>query len=226
MKGDDKYKPFPLVSLILAVILIALTVNLAFAQGECNGHSCNKDGSPVDVTNTLNAEGSALTTGGNDYLGLGFGGSSVRPAIGDCIFTEYDSYFIFWDKQRGKENKHCLAMQEHLIGNHNTEARIKCRDTSIGGLYDTFDQCVISQQEHTKKPEGSSGPLDAVVEEIDQHQVVAQQQYEAAQIQMTELMEQVATLQERPKVAYRKAKEPEPFLTDAKRAALLAVKEE
>jgi len=200
-------KRYTLIYGLLITIWMFLVSAELWAQEPCTSEfAYNCTNTEVALSNTIG--GPILSSEGSNSLGLGFGGSSVTPVIRDCIFTEYDSYFIFWDKQRGKENKHCLAMQEHLIGNHNTEARIKCKDTSIANLYGSFDECTEAQEEHvTNSPKKPKNSKDAdEVTKITQFQEV-QQQFQMADTRYSELAAKFDQMESYRQASVRRAAE-------------------
>lgn len=198
---DDRNKPFPLLYLFIIAVIFIVLVEVAFGQANCTGHSCNDEGTPGDVNLTGGAVSNVI--GGNSSRGYAVSGAQVDVDIGQCMGSVYEAWLlgIIHAEQKLIENAHCVAMNEHNIGNHSAEARIKCKQTKTGGNYDTFTDCFDEQKEHwNKEPtgEGASGPADRVAEIVEENEERAQKQFEDYQMQITDLTSSVQQLEKQP----------------------------
>ena len=219
--NEDKHKPVPLISLLLVVLMVIVTAELACAQHVCQGgHNCNRDGTPVDVSQVAGGNVVALDAGSS--LGLGFGGAQFDVDIAQCMGSESTNWFFgAYAPQRLKENYWCHAITLANAGYIDAAEYILCTHTKLSEMPNCPGEIFRKEAK-----EGTAGPLTEIVEEIDDHEEEAERQHQEYQMQITDLAAQIEDLKRpRPPVVQRVI-EQRPFLSDEKRAALLAVKEE
>jgi len=223
MKGEKKYQPVSLFwTAVLIVALLVLWVSNAEAQHECQGgHNCNPDGVPVDVSQTVTGP----IIGGDNSFGLGIGGSNFDFDIAQCLASK-GTHIIVVSWSSLVENPVCIAQYLNTIGAYNAAARVLCKTDKLSDVYSSENECISAVEIPVPNGNGKmaeEAALHAVfilAQAKDEHEemFIAQQQ------EIAYVKEELANLKAEPRVVYRKAKEP--FLSDAKRAALLAVKEQ
>lgn len=164
MRGDKENYPHPIISVILIVLLILATVNLALASG---------DEIEQELENTI-------AIGGNNSLGLGFGGAQFDVDIGQCIGSEAQTWFFgIYGRQTLKENAWCHAIT--LINSGYTDAGewLLCHYTYLSEMPDCPGPMFI-------QPETNSIVDDASVVEDTEDEFV-QEQLMQYQMQITDL---------------------------------------
>jgi len=201
-------KRYPLIQLLIIVMLVVAAIEVAWGQENCRGHSCNSDGAPIDVSQSV----AGPVIGGSDSLGLGFGGPQFDVDIAQCMGTQSDSYlWNIWSKQRMTENYWCHAITLINAGYVEAGTYMLCNHTVLGEMNDC------------------PGPLFVTAEPEDNHKdevaSIKAELYSDFNDFKAEQMQEIAMQHEEPPTVHRIVQKT-PFLSDSKRAALAELKEQ
>lgn len=167
-----------------SLLLIALvTANLAHADDECRGHSCNDSGGDVDIDidgGDINIEGSpvdlqanpSMNVTGSTYssraLALGNGLGDVD--INDCLGSEQFGTPLY-SRQWLELNKWCAAEVFDAKGLNIMAAKLRCEIKEIRKLFKTNDTCLDANTIHvTTAPALEIAPVVASMSSrLDEH---------------------------------------------------------
>lgn len=164
--------------------------------------------------NTATGGANDLSLGGNDALGLGF-----SYALGDVDLNEGQNCYvstakgnIIFGRQKVELNAWCASLFYDANGKHEFAAKMRCSIDTINAEYDTKDECVAGQTFHVRPPENEN--------DFHTEQMNISQQLQSK----VEALEAALEARERPQV--RRVVEQHQFIDEAKRAKLLALRNE
>ncbi len=203
---------------VLGLIMMLAAHCEAQASGDCRDGSCN------EVTQSIEAPVS-VAGDRSDSLGIGVSNSFGGVAVGDCVITTQTNIVVVgW--QRHEENPWCMAMFYDQNGMHDTAARMRCTIEDVRSLFGNRQECIVS---NTVK----SVPRETAVNELATAIAVQAEQYDrfiadlTAQIEtLRSDLEKQRSAAQRPQRRPQTIIQPQPFLTDEKRAALAAIRGE
>jgi len=198
---DDKFRPVSLIWIILAVIMLVIFIDTAWASGN-----------DIDTTATSDASGVLNNSVRDSSTAYGVGGSDAD--INNCRYTA-GGLTIQWTHK----DKLCWGMELIRAGYVDTGVLVVCK-TWIGDLYSDLVACqaaMVQKYEPVVVEEAVDDDEEDYHEEFEQ----AQQAY---QENLGELEGRVVRLESR-RPAQQVTREviQQPFLSDEKRAKLKAV---
>ncbi len=206
-RGDRENFPYPLVSLILAVLLILMAVNLAVAQ-DYEDESVNVDIFTDVTTNT------DVSTGDNSYSSraYGFSHSLGDVDINQCIVSKQTGTFIVsW--QGYDYNLWCMGEVFDSKGLWNMGALMRCDIPVIRSHFETDYDCLQANtvdQEVIESPQLTE--LYKQAARFDEHE----ESEERHDTELTLVLQEQATLVDRlDQYEVRLAQRPEPVYVQA-----------
>lgn len=201
----------------LAIVLIAMFVNEAVAGGECNRHD---DCSTADIVVTADIEGDSITnnldTGGSRTVALGNSLGDVD--IAECLGSTQWSTPLF-GRQKLNRDHTCVGFKFLAVGAYDVAAMHFCNDKDTLAEFDNEASCEAA---HNFTPPEPSEPA-VTQDDYPRHEQMRDDPYEL-------LLSRIEELEQRPKPrltpTMQQAPEPEPFITEQRRAELMALIED
>lgn len=231
------------ISVLLLLWLLAISLPLAYADGDCKGHSCNGSGGDINIGgDTVNVGGDTITSGnvsvpvdvrggtqsvqGDKYkskaLGLGLAISNFGDvAISNCIVSTQSAWGPIRAKQDFKYDWMCVASWLDADGKYKEAAKLRCE--KVKGLRDVFgDSCESIWTLGT--------PMVVSMEEDTSDEDFEEEHREELAMLRADFEAKLQNLQEEVEVAKRRPSPPpaqvtrqvvqQPYLSEKQKAAL------
>ncbi len=173
-------KRIPLIWLI--VIAVALVWNTA--NGSDHDYDDDDAASPIDVSTSV-----ATEIAGDSSRSFAVVSGLGNAAINNCVVTTQFGIPIIFVRQGFKEDKWCQAMALLRAGFRDTAILSFCRDTSIGDLYTTEQNCIDAMVQVFPE-EGNPGKVE------ETRYVQQQEENRSLREELAAVTEQVAQQQQ------------------------------
>lgn len=159
-----------------------------------------------------------------ESFGLGVAVSLGGAAIGDCVITKQDSYVVY-AKQRGSLNRWCASLYFDQIGQHKTAAMMRCSISRVRELFDSRQECVAGNT--FVAPQSKVSIDDALHYLVIRQDALAEAHTKPLEDEVEKLrreLQEVEKSHQRPVSKPQTIIQQQPFLDQAKRDALAAIR--